>query len=209
MGTTTRTMLAVVTAAAVLTGCAGSGDDEGEGGTASASSSAAASADASSGTDEESGEDSELDDAAAEAGVDPSSPPEPISSVTMPGHTTDGDEVELAVDLFGLKRQDELVVLTIGITPDADADGRPSSFLSWTGDVWSPQLIDTQNLKSHSVVEADGKRLQTGTAAISTKFGPGQTYYLYAAFAAPPQDVTTMTVKLVDGAPAVTGVTIQ
>jgi hypothetical protein len=203
-----RRRLAATAAALTLTltaaGCGAGGDEGGDAGSATtgtASSTPPVDAGTSSPSD--------LDEAARAAGVDPTSPPTSVASVTMPGRTIDGTPTELAVDLFSLKRQDELLVLTIGITPDADVEGKATSFLGWTGTTWSPSLVDTKNLKLHRVVETAGTRVATGTGAVSTSFGPGQTLYLYAVFAAPPQDVTTMTVKPVDGAPALTGVTIR
>lgn len=41
------------------------------------------------------------------------------------------------------------------------------------------------------------------------KFRPGQTFYAYASFAAPPTDVTSITVSLTDGAPAAAQVPIR
>lgn len=201
----TTTALALTLA---VTGC-GLGDDEG--GDPGTSTTSGASTPASSPSSPSGSTDtgsSDLDQAAQDAGIDPTSPPSAISSVTMPGHTAD-DEVELTVDLFGLKRAGDLLVLTVGITPDAEAEGNPRSFLGWTGSTWSPQLVDTANLKVHNVVRADGDLVSTSTGAASTSFGAGQTFYLYAVFAAPPKDVMTMTVKPADGAPAITGVKIQ
>ena len=41
------------------------------------------------------------------------------------------------------------------------------------------------------------------------RFMPGETFYAYASFAAPPADVTTMDVMMVEGAPLATGVEIR
>lgn len=210
MGTTTRTMLAAVTtltAAALLTGCAG-GD---EGGEAPSSSTSSASDGGSNGEDSSDSESSaELDEAAAEAGIDPDDPPEPIGSATLPGKGSEGAPTDVRIDLFGLKRQGELMVLTAAVTPDKSSKSEPQDFFGWIDNSWYPQVIDTENLKVHDVVtEKGGGPVMTKTGSVTTTFGPGQTYYMYAVFAAPPQDVDTVTVKLADGAPAVTGVTIQ
>lgn len=202
-----RRRLAASTAALafalVASGCGlGDADNDSESATASTSGTGSTSSDG----DATPADD--IDAAAQDAGIDPTSPPQPISTVTMPGRPLDGDPVDLTVDLFSLKRQGDLLVLTIGITPDADADSKSLAYLGWTGTTWSPQLVDTTNLKVHRVVEADGSKVSSSTGATSTQVGPGQTLYLYAVFAAPPQDVTTMTVKPADGAPAITGVKI-
>lgn len=210
MGTTTRTMLAAVTAAALLTGCAG-GSEGGDGGAkpSSATSSAGDSTQESPGADE-SGEDSALDEAAKDAGIDPDNPPEPIASVTMPlsGKIANNEATQATVDLLGLKRDGELLVLTVGFTPK---DGKPTSYFGWTGTNWAPQIVDGQNLKVHDVAQLEDANTsiatQTGPASISV--GGGDTLYLYAVFGAPPEDVETVTVKVADGAPAVTDVTIR
>ena len=72
---------------------------------------------------------------------------------------------------------------------------------------WAPQIIDTTNLTVHDVVDSESGSVSTGTGPLGTKVGGGQTLHLYAVFAAPPQDVATVTVKPADGAPAFTGET--
>lgn len=186
-------------ASLALTGCSVTGDDQDA---SDAPSSASADGSGSAGSGDQ--QDSELDDAAEEAGVDPSNPPEPIASVTMPANI---DDATLTVDLISLKREGDLMVLTTAVTPDKKSDADADDYYSWTGSS-SPQIVDTSNLKVHDVVEtSDGTEVMTNP--VSARFGPGQTFYSYAVFAAPPKDVDTVTVKAVDGAPAFTGVEIQ
>ena len=202
MGKTTRTMLATITAAGLLTGCASGGDDGG--GETTSSSSSAPVKEASPG--DPGG--SQLDEAAADAGIDPAAPPQPLASVTMPGAGSIGntEPTDITLDLLSLRRDGDLLVLNLAFTPDK---GKPTNYYGWTGTGWAPQVIDTTNLKVHDVVETASGPVSTGTGPAGTSVGGGQTLYLYAVFAAPPQDVKTVTVKPADGAPAFTGVTIQ
>lgn len=97
----------------------------------------------------------------------------------------------------------------MGVTADASVKSDSRDFIGWVGNQWIPQLVDTKNLKVHDIVRAGDDRVATQTGSGTTPFAPGQTLYLYAVFAAPPQDVTTMTLKPSDGAAAITGVKIQ
>ena len=67
--------------------------------------------------------------------------------------------------------------------------------------------MDTANLARHGVL-GDFPH-EAVTEQIKTSFRPGQTYFAYAAFAAPAAEVTSMTVSMVDGAPPATNVAIQ
>lgn len=207
MGKTTRTMLAALTAATMLTACAGNGD-EGGGESASSTSSTSAEASPADSSPGDSETSSELDEAARQAGVDPADPPEPIASVTMPGAGGGANNAptEITLDLLSLRRDGDLLVLNLGFTPKK---GEPTSYYGWTTTRWAPQIIDTTNLTVHDVVDSESGSVSTGTGPLGTKVGGGQTLHLYAVFAAPPQDVATVTVKPADGAPAFTGVTIQ
>ena len=69
----------------------------------------------------------------------------------------------------------------------------------------APQIVDGTNLKVHDVV-AGSQVGRLMTAHQGTKFGPGQTYYAFATFAAPPSGAT-LSVKAADGAPPFTDVT--
>ena len=208
---TTRTAAAAAVMALTLGGCGalGGDDDSGSDGD-SASASAEASGDEDGDSGEESGEGSgseELDGAAEEAGVDPTKPPKPLASVTMPANSEADEPTDMTVDLISLKRQGDLMVLTVGVTPDKASKAKPSTFFDWTQSVFSPQVIDTKNLKVHNVAKADSLQVATGSSTV--EFGPDQTMYMYAAFAAPPKDVDTVTVKAVEGAPPFTGVKVQ
>ncbi|WP_068253177.1 hypothetical protein [Janibacter corallicola] len=203
-----RTACAAAAALALLlTGCAGGDDGEDSAPSSSAASESEGASDGGSGADDSGS--SELDEAAEQAGIDPEDPPEPVASTSV---TANGAKqpTKMTFDLFGLERRGDLLVLTAAVTPDKGAKGKAQTYYGWMNTRWSPQLVDTKNLKVHDVVTTDdGPEVMTDTAPLTTPFGAGQTFYMYAVFAAPPKDVKTVTVKVVDGAPAVTGVTIR
>ncbi len=208
---TTRTAAAAAVVALTLGGCGalGGDDDSGSDGE-NTSTSSTGSGDEDGDSDEESGEGSGSDDvdgAAEEAGIDPKKPPKALASVTMPANSEADEPTDMTVDLISLKRQGELMVLTVGVTPDEKSKGKPSTFFNWTQSVFAPQVIDTKNLKVHNVAKSKATRLATGSSTV--EFGPDQTMYMYAAFAAPPKDVDTVTVNAVEGAPPFTGVKVQ
>src|SRR5699024_11792075 len=58
---------------------------------------------------------------------------------------------------------------------------------------WSPSLVDSQNLRKHSVLKKSINRAQT--AVQGPEFTPGETYYAFAVFAAPPPDVDEVEVS--------------
>lgn len=208
---TTRAAATAAVATLALGGCSMLGGEDSDGGSSSSEDSGGGKDD---GEDGDSGGDSdgsgsdEVDKAAAEAGVDPKKPPKPIASVTMPGTDEADHPTDMTVDLISLKRQDKLMVLTVGVTPDKASKAKPDTYFGWTANTFSPQVVDTKNLKVHNVVKDDSGGY-VYTPGMSTEFGPGQTFYMYAVLAAPPKDVDTVTVKAVDGAPAFTGVKVQ
>lgn len=205
----TRTTAVAAAAALALTGCSLVGGDDSDGGGDQGSSSSETSG-GDSGDEGDSGDVSGADDvdgAAEEAGVDPKKPPKPQASVTMPGNSEADEPTDMTVDLISLKRQGELMVLTVGVTPDEKSTGEPDSFFGWTESIFSPQVIDTKNLKVHNVAKSKATPVATGSSTV--EFGPDQTLYMYAAFAAPPKDVDTVTVKVAEGAPPFTGVKVQ
>lgn len=113
----------------------------------------------------------------------------------------------MRVDLLSLQRRGELVVATFAFTPSS-VDDTPAALYHWLGNtLWSPFLVDTVNLRRHDVIEGQQRRYQS--AYLGGKFASGQTWYAFAAFAAPPPEVTEMDVAVIDGAPVVAGVPLS
>lgn len=201
--------VAAVAAGLMLTGCSIGGGSE-EPATSASQDEGGGSASAT-GSEDEGGENSseELDTQAGEAGVDPTEPPEPIATVEAPATDSTGEPTTLTVDLLEARREDELLVLTVRFTP-AEGDGKPQWLYHYLGqETWAPQVIDTTNLRVHNVVKGEGQPKPLLTDYQGTKFGPGQRYYAFAVFAAPPEDVESVTVNVVGGAESLTEVPLS
>lgn len=113
----------------------------------------------------------------------------------------------MTLDILGLQRSGELVVLSYAFTVDSTST-RPQRLWDWVGGTWvEPRLVDGAEMKLHEVVRAGSQRLATDSAG-SPRFGAGETFYGYAVFAAPPESTTTMDI-LFDGAPGLTNIPIQ
>ena len=152
------------------------------------------------------------DEDAQAAGVDLSDVGEPIASAEVPA-TVEGDpEATMTVSLYSLTRRDSTLVAIYSFRVEASAAASTDPrwiyhYLGSTG--WDPYAIDTTNLTKHGVLKGGNGLNEAQTAHQGTKFRPGQTFYAYAMFAAPPEDVTTMDVLLVEGAPLATEVEIR
>lgn len=139
------------------------------------------------------------------AGLDPNNLPDPIASEEVPA-TVEGDpDATMTVDFYGLERNGETLVGQFAFTVNADSD-EPRWIYHYLGDSsWNPYLLDTQNLRKHSVIGDTNSRAQT--AYQGAKFAPGQTFYAFAVFAAP-EDADSVSVSAVEGAPLVTDVQV-
>lgn len=145
---------------------------------------------------------------AAGAGVDPSNPGTPLATTTVPLPTAQDPDATLRVDILGLRRQDRLLLLTAAVTPTTTSSDARTLFAMLGQHTWTPKLVDTVNLKEYSAARAKSSSyLQTddlGVSAVS-----GQPAYVYAAFAAPPADVTKMTVSFQSSVPPFPDVPLQ
>lgn len=143
-------------------------------------------------------------DASSPAGVNPATVPDAIATVTVPARVNRDKDATLDVSIHSLTREGKTVmgVFSFTLNSTADDDGR-----LWLYDVlgsqsWAPHFIDTQNLARHDVLRKGSTKAITDSQG-STYVRPGQTLYGYAAFAAPPEDVTSVMVSLTDGTQAV------
>jgi hypothetical protein len=96
---------------------------------------------------------------------------------------SDDPKAKLRVDVLSLKRKDKLLVLTLQVTPTHMLIGTQALFTLLRIRFWSPELIDSVNLKQYSVVKASSSLASSVTSVRATS---GQPMYLYAVFAAPP-----------------------
>ena len=146
------------------------------------------------------------------AGLDPNNLPEPVASATVPARAGEGDQSDatMTVELLGLSREGRTVVGQFAFTIDAAAGSEPNHLYHYLGNSgWAPFFIDNTNLKRHRVLSDSSGVIRAQTDYMGGKFGPGQTFYAFAVFAAPPEDVTEVDVAMVDGAPLATGITVQ
>lgn len=153
-----------------------------------------------------------VDEDAQAAGVDLTDVGEPIASAEVPAAVEGDPEATMTVSLHGLTRQDETLVAVYSFRVEASeaASTDPRWIYHYAGDQgWNPYAVDTTNFNRHGVLSDSTGTIRSQTEYQGTKFRPGQTLYAYAMFAAPPEDVTTMDVLLIDGAPLATEVEIR
>ena len=149
-------------------------------------------------------------ESAAAAGIDLNELGAPIATATVPAVVQGDADATIEVSLYSLKREGDVLFGTFSFTVTADGVQEPDWLYSYLGEhAWKPYLIDTTNLTRHDVLSDDIGVTRAQTDVQGNEFLPGQTLYAYAGFAVPPEDVSTVTVQLIDGAPAVTGIEIQ
>lgn len=147
-----------------------------------------------------------IDEDAAAAGVDLTAVGEPVATAEVPATVAGDPDATMTVALYGLQRRNGTVVATYSFTVHSDTETDPAWLYDYLGDQgWRPYAVDSVNLNKHGVIGSG----EAQTRYQGTKFRPGQTFYAFAIFAAPPEDVTTMDVLLVDGAPLAMGVEIR
>lgn len=183
----------VITAALALAGCSVA-DDSGPDSTRTSA------------VDATTGASDAEQESAGQAGIDLANLPEPVATGRIPAIVEGDPQATMDVAFYGLRRSGKVVIATYSFTVNS-TDDRERWLYHYLGDQgWHPYLIDSTNLNKHEVLQGSGR---AQTEYQGARFRPGQTSYAYAMFAAPPQDVTTMDVAVVDGMPAVAGVEIK
>lgn len=147
-----------------------------------------------------------VDEDTAAAGVDPSTVGDPIASAEVPAIVKGDPEATMTVNLHSLTRSGETVVGVYSFQVHSTQSDEEHDLWDYFQAGWHPFLIDTKNLNRHDVMTGDGP---AQTAYQGASFRPGQTFYAFAVFAAPPADVTTMDASLADGAPMATEVPLR
>lgn len=148
-----------------------------------------------------------VDEGAAAAGVDLTDLGEPIATAEVQADVEGDDDATMTVSLYGLERQGETLVGTYSFLVHSDSREERWIYDYLGNQRWEPYLVDTQNLNRHGVLGKYPEEAMTDSQG--PKFRPGQNFYAYAAFAAPAEDVGTMDVLMVGGAPLVTAVPIR
>ena len=146
---------------------------------------------------------------AAAAGVDLAAVGDPIGTTTVPAVVEGDNAATMDVSLYSLTRDGETVVAVYSfhVNSETGADTAKALYHYLGNRRWTPHLIDTTNLTRHDVLA--GGTTQAMTDSQRAHFRPGQTLFAYAAFAAPPEDVDTMTASVVDGGAVVQEVPVQ
>ncbi|MFX0539420.1 hypothetical protein ACQBAT_12205 [Ornithinimicrobium sp. Y1847] len=157
------------------------------------------------GTAEGSDEDDVSAQSAQQAGIDLRELGEPIATTRVPARIAEDDEATMDVSIYRLERQGETLVGTFSFRVNSEhrfTSATNQRLYDYLGSgYWNPFLVDTQNLNRHDVLKHSA--VEAKTDVLSVRMQPGQIVYGYAVFAAPPADVDTMSVNMVDGAPAV------
>ena len=188
---------ALVTLMLVTTACSGSQDSNGG---KDGSSSSSGSADAS-------GQKEVLDNGATSAGIDPMKPPKPVTSLTAPATFEKDPGATTRFDIYSIKRQGKLAILTLSVTPTFSTV-EPESLFSLMGNhSFQPTLVDPVNLREYKVVSSGSGSLSTND--ISSRTPSGKPIFVWAAFAAPPVNVSRITLNLYDTLPGISGVPVQ
>lgn len=147
-----------------------------------------------------------VDEDTAAAGVDPSTVGDPIASAEGPAIVPGDPEATMTVNLHSLTRSGETVVAVYSFQVHSTHTDHEGDLFNYIGAGWNPFLIDTKNLNRHDVMTGGGS---AQTRYIGPEFRPGQTFYAFAVFAAPPADVTTMDASLGEGTPMATEVPLR
>jgi len=120
-----------------------------------------------------------------------------VEEFEIPGQP--GDTVEIGV--LSLKVYDKVQVLNLVLTPHFASRSRDSSVWLWEmvdGPGFFPQLIDRENLKIYSAVDASN-----ASALYSIKTGNDQPLYVYAVFASPEDDNMEFGLQIIDNWPPI------
>lgn len=131
-------------------------------------------------------------ESAAEAGVDPVELGDPVATFEVGAHDIADPDAAMVAEVYPLQREGDVVTLVMRWTLRAEPTERGvfRGLLGEASGLGAVTLVDPVNLRQHSVVEAGGSRLMSGSL---TFYQGGQSRYWSAVFAAPPEDVTAMT----------------
>ncbi|MFE6968684.1 hypothetical protein [Isoptericola sp. NPDC057653] len=132
-------------------------------------------------------------------GVDFPDPDDVIADATFTVPGTEDKKVRIGVESVVVSGR--TTELRLVMTPEFDDGGQPASFYDATGEAPALTLIDRENLKEYSVLEADGGGRWYRSDPVFTTALPGRSVGYQAFFAAPEDDITAVDVKLADSMP--------
>lgn len=137
--------------------------------------------------------------AAEPAGGALNTPDNAIETVTfeVPG-TDERDEATVTVGLHGLRVDGEVMVLELSFTPEFRSDNQVNIRNMFGNQRMLPVLNDRVNLKQYTVLGSGGggSGWATDNGPLGSKVSSGQTLQYWAHFAAPEDDIDTISVGL-------------
>lgn len=127
-------------------------------------------------------------------------------TVTLP--TSPQDEVTWGV--LSLRVQGQTMTLRMAVTPrfgTVGADGVVSLFDCLQRSAFRPVLVDLDNLKEYSVIGSAPSRWSSDAA--SSRVRNGHPMFVWAVYAAPEDDIDTITLRVADWWPPIVDVPIE
>lgn len=149
----------------------------------------------------------EVDNGSAAAGIDLQNLPKPIASLTVHAPYDQDLKATARFDVYSIKRQGKLAILTMSVTPTFSTVKRVSLFGLMGERGFRPTLVDPINLRSYRVVRSNSSPLITDE--VGAKAHSGEPMFIWAAFAAPPAGVAKVNLNLYDTVPAILDMPVQ
>lgn len=137
--------------------------------------------------------------AEAEASTGSLDPEDAVETITydLPSDSS----TSLEVGFHELRVIDDVMILELSFTPEYSGITHTlDAVLSTTSSPIVPELNDRQNLKSYSVVSSDNDRWHSRDTTFRTLVESGQTLPYWGYFAAPEDDIDTISVSVIPGA---------
>jgi hypothetical protein len=161
----------------------------------------------STGSGQAAGQMDEVASGAAGANIDPMNLPKPVVSLTTPRPTSSDPDATARIDIYSIKRQGRLAILTLSITPKTNSTDSVAQFTFMGNHFFSPSLVDPVNLREYEVVSSSKGSLSTGNT--SARSYSGQPMFVWAVFAAPPPNVQKVNLNLYSFLPTFMDVPVQ
>lgn len=153
------------------------------------------------------GQKDKVESGAAAANIDPMNLPKPVVSITTPLPTNSDQNRTGRIDIYSIKRQGKLAILTLSITPKTNGTDPVALFTLMGNRFFSPSLVDPVNLREYEVVRSGDGSLSTGDT--SARSYSGQPIFVWAVFAAPPPNVEKVNLNLYSSLPTFMDVPVQ
>lgn len=154
---------------------------------------AAGNADEDSAAEDESNEQTE----GASSSTGPLNPEDAIETIT---HEVPGDSsTSVEVGFHGLRVEGEVMLLELSFTGEFYGSQPMNVYSMLGGTAIYPELNDRQNLKQYTVIGSGHNRWSTPATNSASHYESGQTAPYWAYYAAPVDDIETITVSVIPG----------